>query len=156
MAEREGLFHPNCKHAINAIIPELASLTKSYDNNLDTITASELEKLNPKHRDYGKAPSTDKDYTVYRGTGKKTAMHDLNSYGTGTYYSLDRDYAEVFGKVKKSTLTLTNPLILKTQEDVNKATLNMIESGYDSLSDWAKKQGHDSIIDKQTNILLKL
>ncbi len=31
-AESAGLFHPNCQHAINVLIPELASKTKAYDN----------------------------------------------------------------------------------------------------------------------------
>lgn len=30
-AEASGLFHPNCKHAVNVIIPELARQTKAYD-----------------------------------------------------------------------------------------------------------------------------
>lgn len=30
-AEAAGLFHPNCKHAINALIPSLASRTSAYD-----------------------------------------------------------------------------------------------------------------------------
>jgi len=30
-AEASGLFHPNCKHAINAIIPSLAKLTNAYN-----------------------------------------------------------------------------------------------------------------------------
>jgi len=30
-AMAEGLFHPNCKHAINTLIPELAKQTKAYD-----------------------------------------------------------------------------------------------------------------------------
>ena len=30
-AERAGLFHPNCKHAINTVIPRLAKLTQAYD-----------------------------------------------------------------------------------------------------------------------------
>jgi len=30
-AESEGLFHPNCRHAINVLIPELAEKTKAYD-----------------------------------------------------------------------------------------------------------------------------
>ena len=29
-AEAEGLFHPNCKHAINVIVPELAEKTQAY------------------------------------------------------------------------------------------------------------------------------
>lgn len=35
-AEKAGLFHPNCKHAINVITPELASETKAYDSETGT------------------------------------------------------------------------------------------------------------------------
>lgn len=35
-AERDGLFHPNCKHAINVLIPSLAKLTKAYNPNEET------------------------------------------------------------------------------------------------------------------------
>lgn len=31
-AEEAGLFHPNCQHAINVIVPALANKTKAYDN----------------------------------------------------------------------------------------------------------------------------
>ena len=31
-AVSDGLFHPNCEHAINAVHPELASKTEAYDN----------------------------------------------------------------------------------------------------------------------------
>lgn len=30
-AEASGLFHPNCKHAINVVVPELAKKTEAYD-----------------------------------------------------------------------------------------------------------------------------
>lgn len=35
-AEADGLFHPNCRHAINVLIPSLANRTKGYDNEVDT------------------------------------------------------------------------------------------------------------------------
>lgn len=38
-AELSGLFHPNCKHAINVLIPSLASKTRAYDPNTKTLTA---------------------------------------------------------------------------------------------------------------------
>lgn len=47
-AKRAGLFHPNCKHAINVIVPELAKLTKAYDPEVETITRKELAKLDNK------------------------------------------------------------------------------------------------------------
>lgn len=45
-AEESGLFHPNCKHAINAIIPSLARKTEAYnpDERTKVISKSEIEK----------------------------------------------------------------------------------------------------------------
>lgn len=37
-AEQDGLFHPNCRHAINTIVPSLASKTKIYDSTTQTYT----------------------------------------------------------------------------------------------------------------------
>jgi len=31
-AEADGLFHPNCRHALNTLIPKLARETEAYDN----------------------------------------------------------------------------------------------------------------------------
>lgn len=35
-AESDGLFHPNCRHAINVLIPRLARLTSGYDLDVPT------------------------------------------------------------------------------------------------------------------------
>lgn len=35
-AEADGLFHPNCRHAINTLVPELAQETKAYDPSTGT------------------------------------------------------------------------------------------------------------------------
>lgn len=40
-AKNKGLFHPNCKHAINAIHPELAAKTTAYDNPYNRMTDEE-------------------------------------------------------------------------------------------------------------------
>jgi Phage minor capsid protein 2. len=42
-AEADGLFHPNCKHAINALIPSLARETKAYYPDEETRLISEEE-----------------------------------------------------------------------------------------------------------------
>jgi hypothetical protein len=31
-AEADGLFHPNCRHAINTLVPSLAKKTNAYTN----------------------------------------------------------------------------------------------------------------------------
>lgn len=36
-AEADGLFHPNCKHAINVLIPSLAEQTQAYNPDEETI-----------------------------------------------------------------------------------------------------------------------
>lgn len=36
-AEAGGLFHPNCKHALNAVVPELAALTEAYNPEEETM-----------------------------------------------------------------------------------------------------------------------
>lgn len=40
-AESAGLFHPNCKHAINVIVPSLASKTQAYNPDTQTLTPAE-------------------------------------------------------------------------------------------------------------------
>lgn len=40
-AEADGLFHPNCRHAINVLIPSLSKTTKAYDRDEKTIVISE-------------------------------------------------------------------------------------------------------------------
>lgn len=44
-AEADGLFHPNCKHAINALIPSIAKLTRAYFPDERTRQISEAEIL---------------------------------------------------------------------------------------------------------------
>lgn len=42
-AESDGLFHPNCRHAINALIPSLAKATRAYYQDEKTRIVSEAE-----------------------------------------------------------------------------------------------------------------
>lgn len=46
-AEAAGLFHPNCKHAINAIVPSIARRLQAYypDERARDISEEELKKL---------------------------------------------------------------------------------------------------------------
>ena len=45
-AEANGLFHPNCKHAINTLIPSLAKISNAYypDEETKVIAKAEVEK----------------------------------------------------------------------------------------------------------------
>jgi len=36
-AEADGLFHPNCRHAINVLIPSLAAKTQAYNPDEPTV-----------------------------------------------------------------------------------------------------------------------
>lgn len=42
-AKLQGLFHPNCKHAINTLIPELAAKTKAYDNPYNYLSPADRD-----------------------------------------------------------------------------------------------------------------
>jgi len=46
-AESQGLFHPNCRHAVNALVPSLAKLTRAYDPNTKTVTKPGLTIRKP-------------------------------------------------------------------------------------------------------------
>lgn len=52
-AEAGGLFHPNCKHAINALIPSLARQTEAYnpDERTKVIGKAEIEKATKLERE---------------------------------------------------------------------------------------------------------
>jgi len=41
-----GLFHPNCRHAVNTLIPSLARQTKAYypEEKTEVISKAEIEK----------------------------------------------------------------------------------------------------------------
>lgn len=40
-AEAAGLFHPNCRHAINVLIPSLARMTEAYNPDVETKVINE-------------------------------------------------------------------------------------------------------------------
>lgn len=40
-AEADGLFHPNCRHAINVLIPSLAKMTQAYNPDEETVVISQ-------------------------------------------------------------------------------------------------------------------
>ena len=46
-AEAGGLFHPNCKHAINVLIPSLSKLTRAYfpDERTRVISEEQIKSL---------------------------------------------------------------------------------------------------------------
>jgi hypothetical protein len=59
-AEAAGLFHPNCRHAINTLVPELAAVTNAYNPNIDTLTGAEfVDQVDEKFKGLTK-PATQK------------------------------------------------------------------------------------------------
>lgn len=54
-ATAAGLFHPNCKHAINVLVPKLARLTHAYDPDMKTAVIYE-PKLPKKTKPLKKEP----------------------------------------------------------------------------------------------------
>lgn len=143
-AKEAGLFHPNCRHAINVINLKIAELTHAYDPEVDTLTPEE-----------GQQALKDITYTVFRGEGGDNPAHGLAAYGRGQYYSFDKGYAAAFGDVKESQVILKKPLVLKTPDDLQKATDDRIEAGFETIAEWAKKKGYDGLIDEVSEILLK-
>lgn len=57
-AKMKGLFHPNCKHAINVLVPSLAAKTKSYDNPYNKLSPAEKAEADAKFRSRANAITT--------------------------------------------------------------------------------------------------
>ena len=55
---------------------------------------------------------------VYRGV-KDRGPTDEGLYGKGTYFTTNEEYAKQYGEVKKSTVELKNPFVIKNQEEAN-------------------------------------
>lgn len=49
-AEQDGLFHPNCRHAINAINPSLAAKTSIYENPYNDLSPEERKEVDRQFR----------------------------------------------------------------------------------------------------------
>jgi hypothetical protein len=57
-ATSQGLFHPNCQHAINVLVPELAAKTEAYDNPYNKLSPSEKAEADAAFRNRNrKTPS---------------------------------------------------------------------------------------------------
>jgi hypothetical protein len=49
-ARSKGLFHPNCRHAINVLQPSLAAKTKAYDNPYNKLSPEERKEADDEFR----------------------------------------------------------------------------------------------------------
>ena len=57
-AKSKGLFHPNCKHAINVLVPSLASKTQAYENPYNTLSREDKAKADAAFRNRNDAVMT--------------------------------------------------------------------------------------------------
>lgn len=117
MAIEGGLFHPNCQHAINAFHPELARLTKAYDNPYNYREGAALpdELKGP-----GAAGVTAKHIDVYHGAGEASVNSEgSNLFGDAFYVARDKATAKQFGsQVVKSELVIRPTRVLTIENDL--------------------------------------
>ncbi len=115
-AESDGLFHPNCQHAINPINPDIAELTNMYDNpfNYDDVGADDIEFPGP-----GAAGVATQHIPVFHGGGAGYFPKDnTDLFGNAFYVSRTQSVAKEFGsKVSKATLNIKPSLILTIATD---------------------------------------
>lgn len=95
-AKSRGLFHPNCEHAVNVFIPELAALTKAYDNPYNWDNAAAKDAATPYFKGPGATGLKPKPITVYRGTGA-SAPGETDLFGSAHYVARSKDIAKEFG-----------------------------------------------------------
>jgi hypothetical protein len=75
-AEAAGLFHPNCQHAINVLIPSLARLTQAYNPDVPTKVITEAEAVKQ-----STIPSKPKVEPIILEAGKNSvAITDLTKF----------------------------------------------------------------------------
>lgn len=111
-AMEAGLFHPNCKHAMNAINPEIAALTQPYANPYN-------------YRDNAATGGPIRQATggptmrqqVYHGSGKAVMPSGDNLFGDAFYVTTDPKVARVFGgTVASKSMTISKGQILNIND----------------------------------------
>lgn len=172
-AKANGLFHPNCRHTMTPYHSAYLEGANIYDwrdktykpfdqiqddyiqrNRQKIIDALKLVSYEEAYtQNIGTFNPKEQTYTVYRGEGGNSPLHNADSYGKGKYYTTDPEYAKNFGEVTKTTITVKNPLEISSQKDLDKYTRQMIQDGYDDIAKWAKSKGYDAIIDHETDII---
>lgn len=114
-AAMAGLFHPNCEHSVNVIVPELASKTIAYQNpyNYRDTAATDGE-----FRQATGGPNIRQQ--VYHGSGNAVMPAGDNMFGNAFYVTTDPKVASVFGsKVKSSSMTISKGQILNIQDQAH-------------------------------------
>ncbi len=148
-AEADGLFHPNCQHAINAINPELAGLTSAYDNPYDYEAAGADEGDPPTSRGTGKA----QNISVYHGSGGNAfSVEGADLFGNAFYVARDKATASEFGKVTAATLNIkpSEILTIKTDAQYNQLITSALKAYpsmdiQQSLPKYAQSLGYKAI-----------
>ena len=111
-AKAAGLFHPNCQHAINVIIPDLAAKTTAYQNpyNYRDKAATEGEIRNATG-----GPTIRQQ--VYHGSGANVMPAGDNMFGDAFYVTPDPKTAKVFGsRVASKSMTVSKGQILQIND----------------------------------------
>ena len=109
-ARASGLFHPNCKHAMNVLHPELAQLTIAYKNPYNYRAAASAPGHTPPAPARAGKP---RDIVVYHGKGNNVLPSGSNMFGDAFYVSRSEKTAQVFGSVEKSVLHIRPGQVLK-------------------------------------------
>lgn len=165
--QRKNLKNQGAGEVVSDTVPVVQWLTSvlatkgvaDKTKQLGKQVVTSYQNMTPEEKQGGFIAGTDsnpKKYTVYRGEGGNNPASNIDSYGKGEYYSTDPDFAAQFGKVKKSTVQLDNPLILNTQDDLQSAANDMAKGGFVTLTDWAKSKGYDGIVDNAVGTVIKI
>ena len=122
MAIEAGLFHPNCQHAVNVFHPELAALTKAYDNPYNYRQSAATGGSTPAAKTTASTGGRVEDSTVFHGSGKTSVPPGNNMLGDAFYVARDAKTAQVFGKVTESTMRIRPGQLLQIpdQEHYNR------------------------------------
>lgn len=117
-AEAGGLFHPQCRHVINVLIPSLAKQTRAYNPNEDTLLIDQPATLTPE-----KVQERTKSVTIYRATGSDFGKGEA-TLGDGFYFAFDKSNVKKYGD-KLTSYTLPKDvkmLDLSSAYDLSKFT----------------------------------
>jgi hypothetical protein len=156
-ARGEGLFHPNCRHAMTPYHAEFLNDLQAWDaKNQEYTRFGDLTKTQQ-----AEALGT-VDFKVYRGTGsefqdKLRATGAQSMFGKGIYVSRDADVAKRLGKVEEMSIRVKKSEILaiNNQKDYQDLVNSVIrkypkEDPIDALPKYAKAKGYKAIQGSRT------
>ena len=101
--EAEGVAREGMREAITRVIRE----------ERGGFRLPEKKPVTPDVIETGREYST----TVYRGAKEGGVPVYVGLYGKGTYYTTNREYAETYGVIEASTVSLKNPFVIKSQQE---------------------------------------